>query len=57
MEQLLATCRYTYGDAKADMGASFVALWNTKREPAPSGGGGGAPPTYVGTIELVPAVP
>jgi len=46
MEQLLATCRYTYGVAKPEMGASFVALWNTKREPAPGSGGGGTPAEY-----------
>lgn len=43
MEQLLATCRYTYGDAKAEMGGSFVSTWIEKRQPAPSSGGPGAP--------------
>jgi hypothetical protein len=52
MSQLLATCRHTYGEAKSEMGASFVAAWNAKKEPAPSSGGGGAPTDYVGTISL-----
>lgn len=39
MSQLLATCRYTYGDAKPEMTAAFVTAWNAKREPV--GGAGG----------------
>jgi hypothetical protein len=55
MEQLLATCRYTYGVAKAEMGASFVTLWNSKKEPAPGSGGGSVTfPPYHGTITLTP---
>jgi hypothetical protein len=48
MEQLLGTCRYTYGVAKDDMGAGFVAAWNAHRQPAPSSGGGSSP--YVVTL-------
>lgn len=55
MGETVAACRYTYGPVKAEMGTAFVALWNSKREPLPSSGGGGGlfPPgtiTMSGTI-------
>lgn len=59
MEQLLATCRHTYGDAKAEMGGSFVAAWVAKQDVAPPPGIPGtptAPPRYDGTITLTPRV-
>ncbi len=56
MTEVLETCRHTYGPVKAEMGPAFVTAWNAHR-PQPSSGGGGPAPTYVGTIELVPAVP
>jgi hypothetical protein len=49
MTEVLETCRYTYGPVKDDMGAGFVAAWNTHRQPAPSSGGGGSSP-YVVTL-------
>jgi hypothetical protein len=57
MQQLLDTCRYTYGDATTQMGPAFVTAWNAHRQPAPSGGGGGEPADYVGTIQLTHTVP
>lgn len=56
MEQLLATCRHTYGDAKAEMGGAFVSAWVAKQD-KPSTGTPGTPqpaPAYRGTITLTP---